>query len=84
MGKPCDVADMELFYAYTSITIGYAAKAPFWGVPWMDGRRPKGIARLVHEACKRKKWAVRHALADNEWTKKFKLNGDFFMDHLFE
>lgn len=58
MGNPCDVVDMEIFYACTSIAIVNGVKAPFQDSPSLNGKRLKDIAPLVHEASKRKKWTV--------------------------
>mgnify|MGYP000919645200 FL=1 len=49
-GNPCTAEDLEFFYASTTITVGDGAKMPFWGSPWLLGRKPKDIAPLIYEA----------------------------------
>lgn len=53
MGNPCDDADLDLFYAYTTITIGNGVKTPFRDAPWVHDWKPKEIAPLIYEASTR-------------------------------
>jgi hypothetical protein len=44
---PCGEADMEFFYAATTIIIGDGRIASFWYTPWLEGRKPKDIAPSI-------------------------------------
>ena len=76
LGNPCTEEDLEFFYASTTITVGDGAKTPFWGSPWLLGRKPKDIAPLLFAASRRKNWKVREALVGNAWIFKINLNTD--------
>ena len=82
MGNPCDKVDINLFYAATIISIGNGAIGPFWGSPWLNGKKPKDIAPLIYLASSRKNWKVKEALADDAWIRKINLNMILTMEHL--
>jgi hypothetical protein len=72
--NPCVVADMELFYVITKISLGNGNIAPFWDSPWLNGRNPKDIAPLVPETSTHKKWKVKQAMHNNAWISKIEMN----------
>ncbi len=53
-GTPCDDTDKLLFTAATSITVGDGARASFWELAWLQGRRLKNVAPLVYAASKKR------------------------------
>ena len=54
MGTPCTDKDEDLFAANTTVIIGDGKMAKFWESSWMNGVRPKGIARKIFEISKKK------------------------------
>lgn len=81
-GNPCSKADMNIFYAATSIKIGNGGKTPFWHAPWLQGRKPIKIAPLIFDLSKRKQWSVKLAMDDNAWIRSVRLVENFSMEHL--
>lgn len=84
LGNPCDNKDYDLFYAFTTITVGNGARTPFWDAPWVQGRKPKDIAPLIYDATVRKNWKIREALLDNAWISKIKLSNNFSIAHFHQ
>lgn len=82
--NPCDEADLDFFYASTTIILGNGAKTPFWDSPWLLGRKPKEIAPLIYEASSRKNWKVREAIKDNAWILKIRSDTVVSIDHIRE
>ena len=82
MVNPCDVEDLNFFYASTTITVGNGAKTPFWDSPWLLGRMPKDIAPLIHEASTRNNWKVREALKHKAWILKNKPPNNVSAEHI--
>jgi hypothetical protein len=80
--SPCSKENMEVFYAATTIAVGNGRKTPFWEAPWLDGRKPKGIAPLIFASSKRKSWNVNKVLEDNAWVRMINLDESFTTDHL--
>ena len=81
LGNPCDDKDYDLFYAFSTITVGNGACTPFWDAPWVHGRKPKDIAPLIYGAATRKNWKIKEALLDNAWISKIKLSHNFSIHH---
>ena len=81
LGNPCDDKDYDLFYAFSTITVGNGARTPFWDAPWVHGRKPKDIAPLIYGAATRKNWKIREALLDNAWISKINLSHNFSIHH---
>jgi hypothetical protein len=84
MGNPCDSVDLNLFYAWTTITIGNGKIAPFWDSPWLNGKKPRDIAPLIFDASIRKKWTVKQATLRNAWIAKIKMGSNLTIQHLRE
>jgi hypothetical protein len=80
--NPCVVADMELFYVITKISLGNGNIAPFSDSPWLNGRNPKNIAPLVFETSNRKKRKVKQAMHDNAWISKIKMDLNLTIPHI--
>lgn len=79
---PCNEADMDIFYAATSISVGNGRKTPFWHAPWLQGRKPIDIAPLIFALSKRKNWNVFQALHGGAWIEKIALGPRFTLQHL--
>lgn len=79
MGNPCDEADLDLFYASSTIIVGDGARTPFWDSPWVQDRKPKDIAPLIYAASTRKNRKVREVLKDEAWVLKIKLSGQLLL-----
>jgi hypothetical protein len=82
MGNPCSEEDMNLFYAATTITLGSGEKTSFWHAPWLHDQKPKDIAPLLFELCKRKNWFVSQALRDEAWIRKLRNDATISLEHL--
>jgi hypothetical protein len=64
---PCDKTDKLLFAAATTIQIGGGAKAKFWESAWLQERRLKDVAPLVHLASRKKSRTLKHAALADQW-----------------
>jgi hypothetical protein len=84
MGSPCDDVDMDVFYAASTMTIGNGKIAPFWNSSWLNGRKPKDIAPVIYEASTRKKWKINHALLNNGWIAKNRMDISLSVQHIHE
>ena len=63
LGLPCDVLDMDLFYALTSITIGDGRTVAFWQSPWLMGHIPKDNVPAIFKLSKRKNFYFHKGLS---------------------
>jgi hypothetical protein len=55
MENPCNKHDMELFYAFTSVTMGNGIKVFFfWEDPWVDGVSPKVLGPSIYAISRQK------------------------------
>jgi hypothetical protein len=64
---PCDKADVDLFNASTTVTIGNGKTADFWRSSWIRGQTPRNIAPTLYMKAKRKNISVCQALRNNRW-----------------
>ena len=62
---PCDKADVDLFNASTTVTIGNGKTADFWRSSWIRGQTPRNIAPTLYMKAKRKNISVCQALRNN-------------------
>jgi hypothetical protein len=67
MPLPCDKADVDLFNASTTVTIGNGKMADFWGSSWIEGQAPKNMAPNLYKKARRKNITVFKALRNNYW-----------------
>jgi hypothetical protein len=65
-----------------NITIGNGKITPVWNSPWLNGRKAKYIAPLIHEASSRKKWKINQALHNNAWVSKIKMDTNLTVPHI--
>jgi hypothetical protein len=68
MENPCNKDYMELFYAFTSVTIGNGTKASFWEDSWADGISPKVMAPSIFAISQQKSWSVYKATNNDVWS----------------
>jgi hypothetical protein len=47
-------------------------------------KKPKDIALLIYEASTRKRWKVKHVLANNAWIYKIKMDANLTVRHIHE
>jgi hypothetical protein len=64
---PCDKADVDLFNASTTVTIGNGETTNFWRSSWIWGQTPRNIAPTLYMKAKRKNISVCQALRNNRW-----------------
>jgi hypothetical protein len=58
--------------------------APFGDSPWLNGFEPKDIAPLIFVASKRRKCIVAHALHNNEWVCRIKMDATLAVPHIHD
>lgn len=65
LGDPFDDKDYDLFYSFTTITVGNGARTSFWDAPWVHDQKTKDITPLIYKASARKNWKIREALKED-------------------
>jgi hypothetical protein len=75
---------MELFYGFTTTTIGNGNKASFWDDSWVDGIRPKVLAPSIYAISRQKTSSVRNAITDDAWVRHLDTSTDLSVQHLQE
>lgn len=66
---PCDQADMNLFHACTSITLGNGHKTLFWHDNWTGHGPLKLLALELYKITTRKNRSVNKELMNENWIR---------------
>jgi hypothetical protein len=75
---PCDEADMDLFYAATTITIGDGCTVSFWHSPWLDGSKPN--ERSIFDISTWKNFIVHKAYLHDFWVAKLNTSACIYLN----
>lgn len=82
---PCEMADLNLFAACTSISLGDGLTAKFWSHRWLGGNAPKELAPGLYNLARSKQLTVREALHNGSWMRGLRnINSAILMDSFID
>jgi hypothetical protein len=84
MENPCNKQDMELFYVFTSVSIGNGYKPSFWEDSWADGISPKVLAPSIFAISRQKSWSVYMAITNDAWVRQLDISAGLSVQQLQE
>lgn len=78
---PCEQADLNLFAACTTISVGDGRNTSFWNQRWLQGQAPKEIAPDLFKLARSKRLSVCEALSNGAWMRGLRtINTPMLMD----
>jgi hypothetical protein len=82
---PCDMADLNLFAACTSVSLGDGTIAKFWTHRWLSGQAPSEMAPGLFSLARSKQLSVREALHNGAWMRGLRtINSSELMDSFID